>query len=49
MMINHGIDSMPGGGAEIFDETVRKKNLEKVSSSDWLKIHQLWHERGKKK
>ncbi|MDZ7880457.1 MAG: radical SAM protein [Saprospiraceae bacterium] len=25
MMIKHGIDSMPGGGAEIFDEKVRKK------------------------
>ena len=49
MMINHGIDSMPGGGAEIFDETVRKRICGgKVSSSDWLKIHQLWHERGRK-
>ena len=41
MMIKHGIDSMPGGGAEIFDESVRKRICGgKVSSNDWLKIHQ---------
>lgn len=26
-MLEYGVDSMPGGGAEIFDEEVRKKNL----------------------
>lgn len=24
-MVSYGVDSMPGGGAEIFDEEVRKK------------------------
>lgn len=49
MMIENGVDSMPGGGAEIFDEKVRKKICGgKVSSEQWLKIHELWHKRGKK-
>ena len=47
MMIEHGIDSMPGGGAEIFDETVRKKICGgKVTSEQWLEIHKLWHKSG---
>ena len=48
-MIESGVDSMPGGGAEIFDEGIRKKICGgKVSSKNWLKIHQLWHQQGKK-
>jgi len=48
-MIKAGVDSMPGGGAEIFDEEVRNKICKgKVSSENWLKIHKLWHKRGKK-
>ncbi len=48
MMINHGIDSMPGGGAEIFDEKIRKKICNgKVKSDQWLEIHKLWHKAGK--
>jgi aminodeoxyfutalosine synthase len=47
-MIESGIDSMPGGGAEIFDEQVRKKICGgKVSSQQWLEIHKLWHKAGK--
>ena len=46
-MIEHGVDSMPGGGAEIFDETVREYICKgKVSSTEWLQIHELWHKRG---
>ena len=49
MMIESGVDSMPGGGAEIFDEKVRDYICKgKVSSKDWLKIHSLWHKRGRK-
>jgi aminodeoxyfutalosine synthase len=49
MMIAYGVDSMPGGGAEIFDETIRKKLCGgKVKSDEWLQIHKLWHEKGKK-
>lgn len=49
MMIEYGVDSMPGGGAEIFDEEVRDYICKgKVSSSGWLEIHRKWHERGRK-
>jgi aminodeoxyfutalosine synthase len=48
IMISHGIDSMPGGGAEIFDEKVRKKICGgKVTSDQWIQIHKLWHKAGK--
>ncbi|EDM23900.1 aminofutalosine synthase MqnE [Caminibacter mediatlanticus] len=48
-MIEAGVDSMPGGGAEIFDESIREKICKgKVNSQNWLKIHKLWHIRGKK-
>ncbi len=48
-MIEAGVDSMPGGGAEIFDEEIRNKICKgKVSSDNWLKIHELWHKRGRK-
>ncbi|TQR33716.1 aminofutalosine synthase MqnE [Campylobacter sp. MIT 99-7217] len=47
-MLEYGVDSMPGGGAEIFDEQVRKKICNgKVSSENWLKIHALWHKKGR--
>lgn len=49
MMIEHGIDSMPGGGAEIFDEKVRKRICGgKVTSEQWLEIHKIWHQKGRK-
>lgn len=42
-----GLDSIPGGGAEIFDEEVRKKIAEdKCTSEEWLEIHQTAHESG---
>ena len=48
LMVQYGVDSMPGGGAEIFDEKVRKKICGgKVTSQQWLDIHQLWHKKGK--
>lgn len=47
-MIEYGVDSMPGGGAEIFDEEIRAKICKgKVSSENWLKIHKLWHQKGR--
>jgi len=49
MMIESGVDSMPGGGAEIFDEEVRDIICKgKVTSDEWIRIHKLWHERGRK-
>jgi len=48
MMIESGVDSMPGGGAEIFDEKVREYLCKgKVTSDQWLEIHEKWHKRGK--
>ncbi len=49
MMVENGVDSMPGGGAEIFDEKVRDNICKgKVTSEQWIEIHRKWHERGKK-
>ncbi len=48
MMIENGVDSMPGGGAEIFDEKVREYLCKgKVTSDQWLEIHEKWHNKGK--
>jgi len=48
LMIESGVDSMPGGGAEIFDEEVREYLCKgKVTSAQWLEIHEKWHNRGK--
>jgi aminodeoxyfutalosine synthase len=42
-----GLDSMPGGGAEIFDETLRAEICpDKTSSSEWLRIHGIAHKLG---
>lgn len=47
-MIEAGVDSMPGGGAEIFDEGVRATICQgKVKSNEWLEIHSLWHKMGR--
>ena len=42
-----GLDSIPGGGAEIFDEEIRKQiAADKCNSQQWLELHKIWHERG---
>ncbi len=47
-MIDYGVDSMPGGGAEIFDEKVRDYICKgKVTSDQWIDIHRRWHQRGR--
>ena len=39
-----GLDSLPGGGAEIFDEEIRKQICEdKVDAAGWLDIHRHAH------
>lgn len=46
-MINAGLDSMPGGGAEIFDEAIREDIAGgKCSSQEWLDMHETLHELG---
>ncbi len=42
-----GLDSLPGGGAEIFDEKIREQICaDKVSSEGWLDIHGTAHKLG---
>jgi aminodeoxyfutalosine synthase len=42
-----GLNSIPGGGAEIFDEALRAQICpEKVNSTGWLKIHEIAHTMG---
>jgi len=44
---DHGQDSLPGGGAEIFDEELRKEICEdKCGSAHWLEIHETAHRIG---
>lgn len=47
MLKDAGLDSMPGGGAEIFDETLRAEICpDKTTSSEWLRIHSIAHSLG---
>jgi aminodeoxyfutalosine synthase len=42
-----GLDSLPGGGAEIFDEEVRQQICaDKVDAAGWLDIHATAHQLG---
>lgn len=42
-----GLDSMPGGGAEIFDSEIRSKIAGgKCTAEEWLQIHEIWHKLG---
>ena len=42
-----GLDSIPGGGAEIFDEAIRNKiSADKVDADGWLAIHEEVHKAG---
>ncbi len=44
---NAGLQSLPGGGAEIFDEEVRQQiSADKVDAKGWLKIHEEAHKLG---
>lgn len=42
-----GLDSIPGGGAEIFDENIRSRICaDKVNAEGWLSIHEAIHNAG---
>lgn len=46
-LMDAGLETMPGGGAEILSERYRKKmSPEKVSTQQWLDIHREAHELG---
>ncbi len=47
LMLEAGLDSMPGGGAEIFHPEIRDQIAGgKCSGEQWLRIHEVWHELG---
>ena len=49
LMLEAGLDSMPGGGAEIFHPDIRDQIAGgKCSGEEWLRIHEIWHGLGKK-
>ena len=44
-----GLDSLTGGGAEIFDATVRDQICRgKESAEEWLGVHRTWHRMGQR-
>lgn len=47
IMMEAGLDSIPGGGAEIFDETLRAEICgDKATTAQWLEIHETAHKLG---
>ena len=47
LLKENGLESIPGGGAEIFDQEIRSRICpEKTSSSIWLEIHETAHTLG---
>ena len=48
-LIEAGLDSMPGGGAEIFHPDIRQQIAsDKCTGEQWLDIHRVWHQLGKR-
>lgn len=49
LMKEAGLDSMPGGGAEIFHPEIREKiAADKCTAEQWLAIHEAWHKLGQR-
>ncbi|WP_114938515.1 aminofutalosine synthase MqnE [Mucilaginibacter endophyticus] len=47
LMQEAGLDSIPGGGAEIFDPEIRDQiSKDKCTADQWLAIHEEWHKLG---
>ncbi|QKJ29955.1 aminofutalosine synthase MqnE [Mucilaginibacter mali] len=47
MMKESGLESMPGGGAEIFHPEIRDQIArDKCTGDQWLQIHEEWHKLG---
>ncbi|MCB9305477.1 MAG: aminofutalosine synthase MqnE [Lewinellaceae bacterium] len=47
MIKDAGVDSMPGGGAEIFHPEIREQiAADKCDADQWLRIHEIWHQLG---
>lgn len=48
-IMESGVDSLPGGGAEIFHPEIREQiAADKCTGEQWLRIHEIWHGLGKK-
>lgn len=49
LMAEAGLDSLPGGGAEIFHPEIREQiAADKCNAEQWLRIHEIWHEMGRR-
>ena len=47
MVKDSGVDSLPGGGAEIFHSDIRKQIAhDKCTGEQWLNMHEIWHNLG---
>jgi aminodeoxyfutalosine synthase len=48
-LVEAGLGSLTGGGAEIFDPQVRDEICRgKESAEEWLEVHRLWHRMGRR-
>jgi aminodeoxyfutalosine synthase len=48
-ILDSGVDSLPGGGAEIFHPEIREQiAADKCDADQWLCIHEIWHGMGKR-
>lgn len=46
-MVEAGLDSLPGGGAEVFSERIRQELFRhKIGAERWLEIHRIAHRMG---
>lgn len=49
LMKEAGLDSIPGGGAEIFHPEIREQIAkDKCNAEQWLQIHEEWHKLGQR-
>jgi len=49
LLIEAGLDSLTGGGAEIFDPVIRDQICRgKESAEEWLEVHRIWHQLGQR-
>lgn len=47
LLIDAGMDAIPGGGAEIFDENIRQQICpDKGSTAEWFEVHRAAHRLG---
>ena len=47
LLRGHGLGSITGGGAEIFDAGVRDRICRgKETAEEWLEVHRIWHRMG---